>query len=807
MTAPGPRAEESPAPPPPGERTRRPPPLRRLARWSLAAATLGLLGLVALALVRSRLVDPTATFVLLDRHGEYLGETRGDRDDATGYWPVDPLPPRVVAAVLALEDRRFRSHPGVDPFAVVRALRQNVAAGRRVSGASTIAMQVARMQDPGRRGLPRKALEAMTAVALTARHGRDAVLAQYLRLVPYGNRVHGIGAAARRYLDKPVEDLSWAEVAFLSAIPQAPGRRNPHEPEGRWSAIRRGRRILRTLRADGLLSLDDFRLATRQIAELSVPPPARRPDEAMHAILALEERLAAPELARLFRSRPVVPTTLDLALQRDLAARVARAVDEREARGAGSGALVAVRLGPRPELLAWVGSTGFFDAARAGAIDFCRVPRSPGSTLKPFLYAFALDAGALSPETVLDDLERGPGSIGNADDRFLGPMLPRAALGNSRNVPAALVLERLGLEEGYARLRDAALHDGSRPARQYGLGLALGGMPVTLERLVTASAALAGSGELAGLRWIRNEPLPDPRRLVSEETARLVSLWLSDPSARLPSFPRMGATEFPFPVAVKTGTSSRVRDAWCVAWSREFLVGAWIGHPDATPMNRQTGFLAAAELARDALLRLHRDAGEPPDAGFPPPAGWRPARLCPTTGSLAGEACDRVVTEWFRAGTEPVDTCAAHRRVAVDRRTGLLATTATPRRDVEVRIVLELPPRYAAWLAESGQAPPGEDFGAPTDRDRAPRLSVTSPRAGSRLFRDPETPAGLATLALRVSADPPVPQLVWWVDGRPFATVAPPYSARWPLEPGEHTFEARLPWGGIRSGAIRVVVE
>jgi hypothetical protein len=175
------------------------------------------------AFSRARLEAPAQTLLLRDRHGRFLGELGGSDATGYGYWPLERLPPRVVAATLAAEDRRFWRHPGVDPVAVARALWQNLGAGRRVSGASTVAMQVARMQRPGRRTYLRKAVEAVAALALTHRYGREQVLAHYLKIVPYGNQVHGISYASRRYLDKPVADLSWAEVAFLAAIPQAPG--------------------------------------------------------------------------------------------------------------------------------------------------------------------------------------------------------------------------------------------------------------------------------------------------------------------------------------------------------------------------------------------------------------------------------------------------------------------------------------------------------------------------------------------------------------------------------------------------------
>ncbi|HLX08406.1 MAG TPA: transglycosylase domain-containing protein, partial [Thermoanaerobaculia bacterium] len=699
----------------------------------------------------------------------------------------------------------------------------------RVSGASTLAMQVARMQNPGARGWLRKATEALTAVLLTERYGSREVLRQYLRLVPYGNRIHGIAYAARSYFDKPVDDLSWAEIAFLAALPQAPARMNPFSPSGRERAIRRGERVLAQLAGRGVLSPPDYALARGQLAALRIPYREHRPPEALHALLHLRTLLAEGK-----PRGPILRTTLDLDLQRDATAMTWRALREWRSRGAGNASLIVLDLS-RHEVLTWVGSASYFDAEDQGAIDYARVRRSAGSTLKPFLYALALERGVIGPTTLMDDLERGPGGIANADDAFMGPLLPRVALANSRNVPAVLLLGRLGLDQGYGLLRELGLTDGAVPARHYGLGMAIGGLPVTLEELARAYLALAGDGRLpARLRWLRDQAEPAPRRVFAEDTARQVTLFLSDPQARLPSFPRMGATEYRFPVAVKTGTSTNYHDAWAVAYSKRYLAAAWVGHPGFRAMNQLSGYLSAADLVKHVLLRLHGEQGDGlEDLSFPPPRGYRPVRVCALSGHRATAACDRVFLEWFRPGEEPADDCEAHQQRAVDRRNGLLATTATPPAAVEVRTFVELPPRYAAWQAAAGlpRVPDAPSLltlpavarlapGAAADQATAwppggrvvlaggpVRLRITSPENGARLLRDPETPADLNTVALRAVVDPAVDEVVWYVDGMPLATAAYPYTARWRLQLGEHRFQVRLGSGGSVSRPVQVTVD
>jgi penicillin-binding protein 1C len=779
-----------------------------LARSRRVRATAAVAAVVALAwlVARSRFLSPGPTYLVRDRHDQFLGEVGPTADSELGYWPVDEIPERVAAATLAVEDRRFFRHPGVDPIAVARAVKGNVGAGRRISGASTIAMQVARMQYPGSRTYLRKLTEATTALLLTLRHGRREVLAQYLRLVSYGNRIHGIRYAARRYFDKPVEDLSWAEIAFLAAIPQSPAHMNPFVPSGRARAVKRGAEILALLRAQGTITADEHALSLAQLESLAIPPPAERPREAMHAVLRYERELraAVPHVRT-----PLVRTTLDLELQQRVEWATFEAVRSWEAQGARNAAVIVVDRESN-EVRACVGSTGFFDQAHAGAIDYTAVPRSPGSALKPFIYALALERGTITPATILDDLERGAGGIANADDSFLGPLLPRVALASSRNVPAADLLDRVGLTTGYDFLRDLGLHNGENPARRYGLGLAIGGLPVTLARLVRAYGVLSSDGLLRDLRWYTDEPASEARRLLSEDTAREITLFLSDPSARMPAFARMGSTEYPFPVAVKTGTSSRFRDSWAVAYSKRYLVGVWVGDPDFRPMNRLSGYRGAAELVHRILTDLHRDQLDGLAAvSFPAPRGYRAVRLCALTGLRATDACDRVVTEWMRPGTEPVESCRAHFRVAVDRRSGRVATASTPRNAVDWKTVVDLPSRYAEWAAAAGLpvARTALRTSAPSAEPPVVRVSITSPENGLRVLRDPETPEAQATLALRAVVEPAVAQVVWYVDGKAYQVADRPYTVRWKLQPGEHVIEARLPNVSARSGRVRVFVE
>ncbi len=646
---------------------------------------------------RSTFTSPSPTAILTDRNGVFMAQIGGG-PAGYGYWPVQSVPPRVALAILALEDKRFWDHPGVDPLAVLRALREDAGAGKRLSGASTLAMQVARMEHPEARSVPAKLMEAATALVMTARYGRDGVLKQYLLLVPFGQNSHGIGHASAWYFDRPIADLSWAQIAFLAAIPQAPGLYNPENPLGLLRVKHRAAAALARLREGQIIDAPTYQEALTDLFLLQPRPhPARDPD-ALHAILRIASLASSAPLP------PQIQSTIDLGLETEVSGIARRHLAQLEPEGARQ---IAVIVADRASMkvLALVGS-GNYSARQEGKIDFSARWRSPGSTLKPFIFAQALDAGTITPETILNDIPDSGTGVDNADWRFLGPLLPAQALGNSRNVPAASLVRAEGFSRSEAFLTDLGLRDVSSPTPYYGLTLAIGGMPTNLIRLTAAYGALANDGVWRPLTWYESEPAPPPTRKISLATARTVTLFLADPMARLPSFARMGATEFPFPVAVKTGTSQGYRDAWVEEYTADYVIGVWVGRPDGAPMDELGGAASAALIGRDILLNLYKtETDGQNDDDFAPPPNTAPQEICAVTG---------------RPGS-----CA-------EQLTVYLAATAPH-------------PAAAASL----------------------RLHITAPLNNSVFILNPDTPPGLAVLPLR-AAGAGSAALEWFVDGQPF---------------------------------------
>jgi penicillin-binding protein 1C len=438
------------------------------------------------------------------------------------------------------------------------------------------------------------------------------------------------------------------------------------------------------------------------------------------------------------------------------------------------------------EVLASVGSNYYRDR-HSGALDFSRTLRSPGSTLKPFIYALALERGLLKPSDILADLPEGASGINNADGHFLGPMLPRQALANSRNVPATNLLRSVGLEPALRFLRDLGVHDIEGPAENFGLSMAIGSLSTTLDRLMRAYGALADDGRLNDLVWFEGQQRTAPVQILSADTARLVTSFLADPMARLPSFPRYGPTEYPFPVALKTGTSQGYRDAWTIAWSQQFLVGVWLGRGDAGTMSQLSGASSAARLAHALMLKLHNARpGDLDDASFPAPPGRVPVELCVFGGKRSAGSCGQTLTEWLKPEDLPAVEEASFTREAEGTRPAFAIAAA-----------------HRAWAKDAGY--PVVDT-SPASSD-AVRLTITTPENNSRIWTNPETPPALNRIALKSVVEPRVPQVVWYVDGEPFAVSDPDQPVFWTIKPGAHTFQLRLPLQPGASRAIQVVVE
>ncbi|WP_246775785.1 penicillin-binding protein 1C [Methylobacterium aquaticum] len=560
--------------------------------WGLAGLAAGLTLAAAWLWPDLPPLDLTAanarSTIVLDRAGTLL------RPFATqdGRWrlPLEPgaVDPRFLAMLTAYEDRRFRDHPGVDARALLRAAGQWLAAGRIVSGASTLSMQVARLVEPrGERSLKAKLRQIARAIELERRLGKDEVLRLYLALAPYGGPVEGLRAASLAYFGREPARLTLAEAALLVALPQAPeGRRPDRFPE----AARRARdRVLDLAAARGVVP------AAEAFAAKAEPVPhGRRPFPMLAAHAAEAASAQEPALA-------VHRLTLDARLQ----ARLEPLVAERAAAIApGLSAALLVIDNATGEVRAQVGSAGYLDATRSGAIDMTGAVRSPGSALKPFVYAMAFESGLAHPETLIEDR---PSRFGasyapeNFDLTFQGTVTARRALQLSLNVPAVELMEAVGPARFIARLRSAGAAIALPRDAAPGLPVALGGLGITLADLARLYAGLARGGAVPVLKRRLDTPTTDA---VLPRIAEPVASWYVADVLRGTPPPE---SALPNRLAYKTGTSYGYRDAWAVGFDRRYTIAVWLGRPDGAGVPGLVGRIAAAPLLFDAFARLGGD--------------------------------------------------------------------------------------------------------------------------------------------------------------------------------------------------------
>jgi penicillin-binding protein 1C len=566
--------------------------------------------------------DIAYSTLVLDREGRLL------RPYATveGRWrlpaKVADVDPRFFALLYAYEDKRFRSHVGVDPAAMARAAVQLVWNGRIVSGASTLTMQVARLLEPRHdRTLLAKLRQMVRAIELERALGKDEILNLYLSLAPYGGNLEGIRAAALGYFGREPHRLSLGEAALLVALPQSPEARRPDRAA---DVARRARdRVLDRAAAAGLLPADEIAQAKAEpVAAERLAMPALAPHAADQAIAAAPER----KLHRL---------TIDANLQRTLeglARERARALGPRM-----SVALVAVD-NASGEVLARVASSDYFDEARAGQVDMTQALRSPGSTLKPFIYGLGFEDGLIHPETLVDDrpIRYGTYAPENFDQSFQGTVTVRKALQLSLNVPAVAVLDAVRPNRLTARLAQAGapltLPKGEAP----GLALGLGGVGVRLVELTRLYAGLARLGTAVPLVERQGVANTAPQRLLDPVAAWYVgNVLLGSP----PPANAAGGR-----IAYKTGTSYGYRDAWSVGFDGRLTIGVWVGRPDGVPVPGMIGRTAAAPTLFDAFARIGRPpaplAAAPKGAIFAPTNRLPPPLQRFRPGGLPGETAE-----------------------------------------------------------------------------------------------------------------------------------------------------------------------
>ncbi len=758
----------------------------RGARWRWAALTLPFFLPVLLFFVLDRIspfpwdaLRRPAAVVVEDREGEAVRFFLAADERWRMPVRVEEVPGELVRAVVAVEDRWFWRHPGVNPAAVARAAWANARAGGVVSGASTIPMQVARMAEPGPRTLGRKVRQAFRALQLDLRLSKEEALEAYLNLAPYGGNLEGVGAAAWFHFGKPVEQLSLGEIALLVALPRSPNR---FDPGAHPEAARGARdRVLERLGEMRVFSEEELAEAMRQ----PVPRERRRaPFGAPHFAELVVRRW--PSAAR-------VGTTLDRRMQRAAEEQVRRRLPELRATGIGNAAVVVIENESRA-VRALVGSGGFEETGFQGQVNGAVARRSPGSALKPFLYAMALDEGRVLPDSYLLDVPTDfSGYVAeNYDDRYRGRVTVREALIHSLNACAVRLLSEVGVERFQELLVQGGLSTLDRRPMEYGLPLVLGAGEVTLldltnlyatlaeggmhrparlvERVVGRAELLARGGDGGGARD-GGEDLA-ARRLLSPEAAQVVVEILTE--LRRPDLPESWGLARDVPaVAWKTGTSYGHRDAWAIGISGRHTIGVWVGNFDGRPRQGISGSEHAGPLLFDLFRAL-----EPRGPAPRPARGARlePIELCALSRELPGPACGERVRVPYLPGRTRLRQCGYHREALVDAETGeLLSGGCAGSRPSRTALLTTYPPELTAWWRAQGmpvpEAPPPRAGCAGVPPGVAPAIVSPDPATPYRVRR--RVPLEHQRIQLVARAGPGASRLFWYREGLLVAAGAP----------------------------------
>ncbi|PWB29756.1 penicillin-binding protein 1C [Pseudomonas sp. SDI] len=688
--------------------------------------------------------------------------------DADGVWryPVSPeeVSPLYLEALLTYEDRWFYQHPGVNPLALLRASWQNLTGGRVLSGGSTLSMQVARLLDPHARTLPGKLRQLWRTAQLEWHLSKAEILAIYLNRAPFGGTLQGVAAASWAYLGKSPLQLTPAEAALLAVLPQAPSRLRPDRHPQRARAAR-----------DKVL---------QRLGEYTVWP-AQRIAEAQEEPLLLaprQEPALAPLLARRLNradSPPLIRTTLDAALQRrleDLLLGWRARLPER------TSAAILVVESQTMAVRAYLGSVDLNDERRFGHVDMVSALRSPGSTLKPFLYAMALDDGLIHSESLLQDVPRRYGDYrpGNFSQGFSGPVAASSALALSLNLPAVQLLEAYGPKRFAAQMRMGGVPLSLPALAEPNLSLILGGGGSRLEDLVGGYSAFARDGLSAPIRLQPDAPLVE-RRLLSPGSAWIVRRILSgqarpdrDPHAELVQRPQL---------AWKTGTSYGFRDAWSIGVGPRYLIGIWIGRPDGTPVPGQFGLASAAPL----MLQVHdvlsnRDSQRGIAAPMPAvPANVGVAAICWPLGQPLNRQdpnCRRQRFAWTLDNTTPPTLLAQDQPLGMGLLEKVWLNAQGQRVDsacagAQARDIALWPAPLEPWLPRlerrEARLPAIDPNCPPRVPPTAPPLSIVGVRGGDQLRR-PAT--SREPLRLDVSALGGSGQRWWFLNGAPLGETA-----------------------------------
>lgn len=814
---------------------------------------------------------------VLDRNGKILREYLNDEQGRGEWIPKEKISQHVIDATLVAEDKRFYSHPGIDPFAIVRALYENIFLSVRTGG-SSLTQQVIRTVYHHPRSLGYKIEEAWYALRLERKMSKDEILEHYFNRAPYGNQLHGIQAASKYYFDKPASELSIAEAAFLSALPNAPTLLNPYK--NYEEARKRQKKILRLMLEQRYITdaeyqrallqpipivtpdkkfkaphavelvyaqvvkrennnaviLSDAKNQHEQEASMQLPSPrsdsSLRPDKNFGTSFRMARIRASyhpstrsaenAELAQddysFRRERPAeITTTIDLEMHSDIQWIIKGHLEQLKKKHVTNAAVVVIH-NATGEVRTLIGSADYFNASISGNVNGALALRQPGSAMKPFTYAIALESG-FTPSTLLADVptslpaEGGDYVPENYDREYHGPVRLRTALACSYNIPAVRVLYTIGKDALFGRLQQAGLTTLDKSPKHYGYGLTLGNAEVTLFELTNAYRIFANRGEWNPVKLVVSsndisgvsvsQPLDIEqgmnKKVFSEEAAYLISDILKDAVARRPAFGNH--FRFSFPCAVKTGTTKDYKDNWAIGYTTEYTVGVWTGNFDSKPMLKVSGVSGAGQIFTD-IMNLIMTKYSTEEKDFTKPKNIVTRTVCTRSGKLPTRYCERTIQEQFIRDNILTQQCDVHRSFYVKQLDGTF----------QEKIFELFPSEYQSWVElENLPKPPADAMNSKPSSQQAAQLqqpAIIFPHHGDVFKIDPVLRREYQEIKIETLFPSSLKDVHLIVNGTETLPIGKE-GTWWQLRKGEHVMQVvgRLKKWKISSAKIKILVE
>lgn len=735
-----------------------------------------------------------------DRNGNLMRITLSADDKYRLFTPLSDISEYVQRATILYEDKYFKFHPGVNPVALVRAAKNYFTSGARPVGASTITMQVARIKyDLDTRKIPGKLIQIAAAIYIDLFYSKDEILEAYLNLAPYGGNIESIGAASLIYFGKPARDLTKIEAITLSTIPQNPTKRGLNTDAGLANIMNmRGDLVRRWID----INPTDAGLETLANMPLNVRTTRDLPFYAPHFInYEISQRR---NYWNDFGARDsVVNTTLDLNLQRAMERTLQNQINSRAHLGIHNAAAILVNY-KTMETLAYIGSANYFDKSIYGENDGVHARRSPGSTLKPLIYATAVDMGYIHGMTLLKDAKINFGVYApeNADNEFYGPVLARDALTHSRNIPAINLLRKIGTRNFYNILAASGVTNLKSP-EWYGISVALGGAEVSMFELADIYATMANLGMRYDIITNTDTPRGDGKQILTPEAFFITLDMLARQSTPTKNIPFARKQTETLRHYWKTGTSSSFRDAWTAGIFGDFVLIVWVGNFDGTPNNAFSGAKAAAPIyfsLAETIEKYYAANGAPLHNNnfMRDNLNISEIEMCDGVGGLAGKYCPKTVRAYFIPGKSPIETSSVYRAVPIDNATGLRACTydaATTHMAVfEFWDAEYLDMFRRAGITRNTPPPfmPGCDLDDIVETRAAP--VITSPLDGTRAVIVSDK--NHEPVAFQAVSDMPAAKIFWFLDDEMIGTSVSGQTFTHHVSIGTHTVRITDEMGG-----------